>query len=135
MDQSDVRQDQVRTICEFVAETRDRREFPPVLCGDFNAVPDSEEIRMLTGLTTVPVPKLVFIDAWRAAGDGVGTTWDNRNGFAAEEYEPDGRIDYVFVGYRVMSASATWKPPRWWVTSPSTAYGRRTTSACPPTCA
>jgi endonuclease/exonuclease/phosphatase family metal-dependent hydrolase len=99
MDQSDVRQAQVRAICEFVAETRDRREFPPVLCGDFNAVPDAEEIRMLTGLTTVPVPKLVFIDAWRAGSDGPGTTWDNRNAFAAEEFEPDGRIDYVFVGY------------------------------------
>ena len=33
-----------------------------MLCGDFNAVPDAEEIRMLTGLTTVPVAKLVFID-------------------------------------------------------------------------
>src|SRR4029079_2069137 len=99
MDQSHVRQEQVRTICEVVAETRERREFPPVLCGDFNAVPDSEEIRMLTGLTTVPVPKLVFIDAWRGCGDGPGPTWDNRNGFAAEEFEPDGRIDYVFVGY------------------------------------
>jgi endonuclease/exonuclease/phosphatase family metal-dependent hydrolase len=99
MDQSHVRQEQVRAICEFVAETRDRRTFPPVLCGDFNAVPDAEEIRMLTGRTTVPVPKLVFIDAWGAGGTGPGTTWDNRNGFAAEEFEPDGRIDYVFVGY------------------------------------
>jgi endonuclease/exonuclease/phosphatase family metal-dependent hydrolase len=99
MDQSHVRQEQVRAICEFVAESRDRREFPPLLCGDFNAVPDSEEIRMLTGLTAVPVPKLVFIDAWRAGGDGPGITWDNRNEFAADEYEPDGRIDYVFVGY------------------------------------
>jgi endonuclease/exonuclease/phosphatase family metal-dependent hydrolase len=99
MDQSHVRQQQVTAICEFVAETRDRREFPPMLCGDFNAVPDAEEIRMLTGRTTVPVPKLVFIDAWGAAGAGPGTTWDNRNGFAAEEFEPDGRIDYVFVGY------------------------------------
>jgi endonuclease/exonuclease/phosphatase family metal-dependent hydrolase len=99
LDQSHVRQDQVRTICEFVSESRDRREFPPVLCGDFNALPESEEMRMLTGLTTVPVPKLVFIDAWRAGGDGPGITWDNRNAFAAAGGEPDCRIDYVLVGY------------------------------------
>ena len=50
MDQSDVRQDQVRAICEFIAETTDQRTFPPVLAGDFNAEPESDEIRMLTGL-------------------------------------------------------------------------------------
>lgn len=99
LDQSHVRQDQVRAVCEFVAETRARREFPPVLCGDFNADPCSDEMRMLTGLAAVPVPKLVFIDAWRAAGHGPGLTWDNRNPFAAAEHEPDRRIDYVLVGY------------------------------------
>src|SRR4029078_360101 len=81
------------------SSARDRGYLPPWLCGDCNAVPEAEEIRMLTGRTAVPVPKLVFIDAWGAAGAGPGTTWDNRNGFAAEEFEPDGRIDYVFVGY------------------------------------
>lgn len=99
LDQSHVRQDQVRAICEFVDETRHERVFPPVLCGDFNADPDSEEMRMLTGLTAVPVPKLVFIDAWRAGGHGPGITWDNRNPFAAADAEPDRRIDYVLVGY------------------------------------
>lgn len=99
LDQSDVRQAQVRAICSFVDETRDRRVFPPVLCGDFNADPESDEIRMLTGLAAVPVPKLVFIDAWRAGGSGPGMTWDNRNAFAAADCEPDRRIDYVLVGY------------------------------------
>lgn len=99
LDQSHVRQQQVREICEFVAETRAARQFPPILCGDFNADPESDEIRMLTGLCAVPVPKLVFIDAWRAAGSGSGITWDNRNPFAAVDCEPDRRIDYVFVGY------------------------------------
>ena len=99
LDQSDVRQQQVRDLCAFVAETTDRRVFPPVVCGDFNADPESDEMRMLTGLAAVPVPKLVFIDAWRAAGEGPGTTWDNRNPFAAADVEPDRRIDYVLVGY------------------------------------
>jgi endonuclease/exonuclease/phosphatase family metal-dependent hydrolase len=99
LDQSHVRQDQVRTVGAFVAETRDARSYPPVLCGDFNADPESEEMRMLTGLTSVPVPKLVFIDAWRAGGEGPGITWDNRNAFAAVDCEPDRRIDYILVGY------------------------------------
>ena len=100
LDQSHVRRLQVRALCEFVAETRSRRSFPPVLCGDFNAEPDSDEIRMLTGLATVPVPKLVFIDAWRVAGDGPGTTFvPTVNPFTALDLEPDRRIDYVFVGF------------------------------------
>lgn len=99
LDQSHIRQEQVREICGFVDETRGARTFPPVLCGDFNADPESDEIRMLTGHAAVPVPKLVFIDAWRAGGTGPGMTWDNRNAFAAADVEPDRRIDYVLVGY------------------------------------
>jgi endonuclease/exonuclease/phosphatase family metal-dependent hydrolase len=100
LDQSDIRQAQVRAICEFIAETTDQRSFPPLLAGDFNAEPTSDEVRMLTGLAAVPVPNLVFLDAWRAAGDGgPGFTWSNTNPFAAADCEPDRRIDYVFVGY------------------------------------
>ncbi|MFM8304445.1 MAG: endonuclease/exonuclease/phosphatase family protein [Actinomycetota bacterium] len=99
LDQSDVRQEQVRELCRFVDATTERRVFPPVVCGDFNADPESDEIRMLTGLAAVPVPRLVFIDAWRAGGSGPGMTWDNRNAFAALDHEPDRRIDYVLVGY------------------------------------
>jgi endonuclease/exonuclease/phosphatase family metal-dependent hydrolase len=99
LDQSDVRQQQVRELCAFVGLTSARRGFPPIVCGDFNADPEADEIRMLTGLTAVPVPRLVFIDAWRAGGTGPGMTWDNRNDFAATDHEPDRRIDYVFVGY------------------------------------
>ena len=87
-------------LCEFVARTRSRRTFPPVLCGDFNAEPDSDEIRMLTGLSAVPVPKLVFVDAWRARGDGAGRTFvPTANEFAALDLEPDRRLDYVFAGF------------------------------------
>ena len=99
LDQSHVRQEQVRELCAFVDETTDRRTFPPIVCGDFNADPGAEEIRMLTGLTSVPVPKLVFIDAWRAGGTDEGSTWDNRNAHAAQDFEPNRRIDYVLVGY------------------------------------
>ncbi len=100
MDQSHVRQAQVRALAAFVAETGPRRSFPPLLCGDFNADPDADELRMLTGLTAVPVPKLVFLDAWRSAGDGgPGYTWSRANPFTVPDAEPDRRLDYVLVGY------------------------------------
>ena len=47
----------------------------------------------------MPVPKLVFADAWETAGTGPGTTWDNANPYAAAALEPDRRIDYVFTGW------------------------------------
>ncbi len=98
-DESHVRQAQVRALAEFVGESTGRA-FPPIVCGDFNAEPDSDEIRMLTGRAAVPVPRLVFVDAWDVAGDGTGFTWSNDNAFAARDLEADRRIDYVFVGWR-----------------------------------
>lgn len=105
-DQSATRQQQVRSICDFVDASKPPagRDFPPVLCGDFNAVPDSEEIRMLTGRAAVPVAKLVFQDAWEMArgvseSSAAGITWSNDNPYAAADLEPDRRIDYVFVGW------------------------------------
>lgn len=98
-DQSAVRQEQVRAVTALIARTTPR-SYPPILCGDLNAAPDSDEIRMLTGRTTVPVPKLVFHDAWEVAGDGgPGFTWANENAYAALDLEPSRRIDYVLVGW------------------------------------
>jgi endonuclease/exonuclease/phosphatase family metal-dependent hydrolase len=98
-DQSDVRQEQVRTIAHFVAAAADHGT-PPIVAGDFNAVPDAEEIRMMTGRTAVPVAKLAFHDAWEVAGDGSpGNTWVNANRWARQDLEPDRRLDYVFVGF------------------------------------
>jgi endonuclease/exonuclease/phosphatase family metal-dependent hydrolase len=98
-DHSAVRQQQVRAIAGVVAAARPRT-YPPVLCGDCNAVPDSDEIRMLTGRSAVPVEGLVFHDAWEAAGGGgPGSTWSNANPYAALDLEPDRRIDYVLVGW------------------------------------
>jgi endonuclease/exonuclease/phosphatase family metal-dependent hydrolase len=98
-DHSAVRQDQVRTITEAVAAAKPR-SYPPIVCGDFNAVPDSDEIRMLTGRAPVPVEGLVFHDAWEVAGNGgSGFTWSNANPYAVLDLEPDRRIDYVLVGW------------------------------------
>lgn len=99
LDHSAVRQEQVHAICSFVAEARPRT-YPPILCGDMNADPVSDEIRMLTGRAAVPVEKLLFHDAWEVAGDGgPGFTWSNDNPYAVLDLEPSRRIDYVFSGW------------------------------------
>lgn len=98
-DQSAVRQEQVRFVASFIAGSHEDG-CPPILTGDFNAVPDSDEIRMLTGRMVLAVPGLVFHDAWEAAGDGgAGFTWTNANPWARQDLEPDRRIDYVFAGW------------------------------------
>lgn len=72
---------------------------PVVLGGDFNAVPDSDEIRRLTGLAEPYLPGRIFTDAWAAVGDGPGFTWTRDNPHASEALWPRRRLDYVFVGY------------------------------------
>jgi endonuclease/exonuclease/phosphatase family metal-dependent hydrolase len=76
-----------------------RSGVPAILCGDFNAEPDSDEIRFLCGLTGLEGRWTYFQDAWRVAGDGPGYTQDWRgNALAAGMNLPRKRIDYVFVG-------------------------------------
>ena len=97
-DHSAIRQAQVADICGFVREKR-TWSFPPVLCGDLNADPTSDEIRILTGRAASPVPGVVFRDAWEAAGNSdPGYTWANRNPFAASTLDLERRIDHVMVG-------------------------------------
>ncbi len=101
-DQSALRSRQVAALCELVAERREgdpRQSFPPIVCGDFNAVPDSDEMRSLTGRAPPPVPGLVFTDAWAAVGDGPGWTWDDRNPHIADTTWPRRRLDYVLIGW------------------------------------
>lgn len=99
-DHSRIRQDQVRTIGELVRSSP-TRSYPPIVCGDFNAPPDSDEIRSMTGRADTPADGLVFYDAWEVAGDSseAGATWSNDNPYAGLELEVTRRIDYVFVGW------------------------------------
>jgi len=95
-----VREAQVQAVCELVLRRRPRGGFPPILVGDFNAEPESAEIRYVTGLQSLGGRSVAFLDAWRVAGgSGDGITWSNRNPYAAEALEPDRRIDYVFAGF------------------------------------
>jgi endonuclease/exonuclease/phosphatase family metal-dependent hydrolase len=115
LDASGLRQHQVRQLVQFVADTiakpatktaagteastAARRDLV-VVCGDFNAGPDSDEIRMLTGRSAPVVPGMVFYDAWEVAGDGsAGFTWSNRNPLAAAGLYPDRRFDYIFSAW------------------------------------
>jgi endonuclease/exonuclease/phosphatase family metal-dependent hydrolase len=95
-DQSQARQEAVRGMLAHAGRARDEQA-PLVICGDFNADPDSDEIRMLTGRTAAPVPGLSFYDAWEVAGPpGPGHTWSNGNPWATQLLWPDRRIDYIF---------------------------------------
>jgi endonuclease/exonuclease/phosphatase family metal-dependent hydrolase len=96
----DVRLRQVEALAARVIARRPKGGFPPVLVGDFNAEPDWDEIRFLTGGHAIAGRTVYFHDAWRVAGTGGdGITWSNRNPWARQALEPDRRIDYVFSGY------------------------------------
>ena len=98
-DHGHVRERQVLALAGLVADWSRDAPLPVVLVGDFNAEPDATEMRFLRGLATLAGRSTYFQDAWQLAGDGGrGTTWDNRNPYAAAMFEPDRRIDYLLVG-------------------------------------
>jgi endonuclease/exonuclease/phosphatase family metal-dependent hydrolase len=94
-----VREHQVRFVADHVRMLAPIGGFPPVLLGDFNAEPESDEIRFLRGLTSLGGRSVYFADCFALAGDGsAGVTYSPAtNPFAAPTYEPERRIDYVFV--------------------------------------
>ena len=98
-DQSQRRQEQVKTIFELVASKHDPEGHPVLLAGDFNATPNSDEIRMITGEAPTPVEGLAMTDAWPQCNDTPGWTWDKRNPYLAEATWPQRRLDYVFVSW------------------------------------
>ena len=126
------RQVQVVAIDEIIRQARGDRDtlgtpgtrrqaMPPILCGDFNAEPESDEIRFLCSLTALDGRTAFYQDAWRAAGDGPGYTQDWRANAIADSMNLNRkRIDYVFVGDpywragsagRVLSASLAFHEP------------------------
>ena len=77
---------------------------PAVLMGDFNAEPDSDEIRFLRGRHALPLPSggarrgAYFNDCYLYCGgdEKSGVTFARSNRYAQMEREPDRRIDYIF---------------------------------------
>lgn len=92
---------QVRYIDERVSELAppSQKAFPPILMGDFNAHPTTDEIRYLSGELVHEGRSVYWADAWTyGGGEGPGYTFDRtRNAFAALCHEPPRRIDYIWV--------------------------------------
>jgi endonuclease/exonuclease/phosphatase family metal-dependent hydrolase len=93
------REDQVVAVDDHVAATAS--ELPKILLGDFNATPDSDEIRFLRGLHSAGGRRTFWQDAWeRRHGRADGFTWARANPYTARLrwLERDRRLDYIFVG-------------------------------------
>jgi endonuclease/exonuclease/phosphatase family metal-dependent hydrolase len=92
------REDQVQAIAAAMAERTG--DAPQILMGDFNARPESDEIRWLRGQVTLRDRRTYFQDAWERLHPGeAGWTWARSNPYTAKLafLEPDRRIDYIFV--------------------------------------
>jgi len=93
-----IREAQVVQLADWI-DTHPPAAFPTIVTGDFNAQPDSAEIRFMKGLQSLAGRSFHLFDAYEVAG-GAAPTWDNANPWAATNMVPDQRIDYVFVGVR-----------------------------------
>jgi endonuclease/exonuclease/phosphatase family metal-dependent hydrolase len=92
------REDQVQVVDEVVAGHKN--DNPQVLMGDFNAVPFSDEVRWLTGLTSLEGKRTYYQDAWDVAHPGQpGWTWARANPYTDRMHwlRADRRVDYIFV--------------------------------------
>jgi endonuclease/exonuclease/phosphatase family metal-dependent hydrolase len=93
-----VREQQVAALSKLVLRRCPKGGFPAVLCGDFNARPESSEVRFLKGLQSLDGKSCYLLDAWEQAGDGsAGETVATRNPFCELPGKLDLRLDYVFV--------------------------------------
>ena len=82
----------------FVLAPVEAECLPPILMGDFNADPISDEIRYLKGQHLLDGRSIYFADVWDYAEPaGPGYTYARDNAYARENGEPNRRIDYIFV--------------------------------------
>ena len=94
------REDQVMFVDKVVvAHANDQIQ---VAMGDFNTVPESDEIRWLTGLTTLDGRRVFYQDTWARAHRGeaaTGVTWTRANGNIDQLHwlTPERRLDYIFT--------------------------------------
>jgi endonuclease/exonuclease/phosphatase family metal-dependent hydrolase len=118
LDDGVAREQQVLAIDAAIrACGRGNTDAPQILCGDFNATPDSDEIRFLRGLTTLAGRRTHFQDAWlrlhreaeRGDGPEQGITWSAENELTRplRSLDIDRRIDYVFVTSRKKDGRGT----------------------------
>jgi endonuclease/exonuclease/phosphatase family metal-dependent hydrolase len=95
---SALRCEQVRAVAAHVAAAPPT-DLPPIVLGDFNAEPESDEMRMLEGLLTAPAaPGLMLINVRRWAANPDAPTWTPVNPHVAATASPPVRIDHLLVG-------------------------------------
>lgn len=95
----------VDQLADWLAQARQggRDVLPAVLLGDFNAEPDSDEVRFLRGRHALVSARsgalrgCYFNDVIDFCHGDAGPTFARDNVFAVKEREPDRRIDYIFV--------------------------------------
>jgi endonuclease/exonuclease/phosphatase family metal-dependent hydrolase len=96
---SATRREQAAALADFVAAHRHGTGFPPVVTGDFNAPPDSAEVRLLTRAVPAAPGRTGLFDAWEYADPSApSATWDAANPYVPDGPVPGARIDYVRVG-------------------------------------
>ncbi len=99
-DDSEARQRQCQRLLELASVWRGEptTDLPLIVGADLNAVPDSAEVRMLTGRQP-GMAGIVFSDVWDQTGDGPGSTWRRENPYTVDTAWPNRRIDYVLVSW------------------------------------
>ncbi|MEM7095809.1 MAG: endonuclease/exonuclease/phosphatase family protein [Actinomycetota bacterium] len=95
LDHSHLRSAHLREILTWARE-KDSRFHPLVVCGDFNATADSDELRAMVGLAPVHAPNMVFYDALTMRAEPPGYTFAERNPTAAVGLYPNKRLDHIF---------------------------------------
>lgn len=108
LDDGVAREKQVVAIDDVVRSIDSDR--PQIVCGDFNATPDHDEIRFLRGLTTLAGRRTHYQDAWlRVHPDERGHTWSSENEHTRplRSLDIDRRIDYVLVTTRKKDGRGT----------------------------
>jgi len=67
-----VREQQVHELADLVLRRCPKGGFPAILCGDFNARPDSSEIRFLKGLQSLEGRGCFLLGSWEQGGEQCG---------------------------------------------------------------
>jgi endonuclease/exonuclease/phosphatase family metal-dependent hydrolase len=106
------REAQVAAVDKFVADWHAAHPtpLPRLLMGDFNAIPDSDEIRFLRGLHTTDGRRTSWQDAFaRCHPRDDGWTWARANPYTQKLawLDRDRRIDYIFVSPLSLDGRAT----------------------------
>ena len=97
LDAAAVREEQVVAVDAFARGRH--RDLPTIMVGDFNATPDADSIRFLTGRKSLRGKSTYWRDAFaRVRRTHDGYTWSARNPLVAAHVERDRRIDFVFIG-------------------------------------